>query len=286
MIDPCHPTAGVLRRATDAAWRAFLRSYPGWHAPAKTAAGIALSTGIMLACERSTPAAPPRSPFGSPGRFWPGEAEGGPRTIRTPDAGQAPAFDPGSATRASADMGGAGPRAAAQPLGATTLGNGQTGGAGLLEAPPFGSFSDGESRSLLLPVLPFGALYVPDLGDVVASGPTDAPRSVPTPGGLASVLAAVVAAVAWGHGRVRGVYSRKVGRVESQYRLIEGTRELTVAEIALMNEAKVLGAMIGAFVSRLRSAPDIERRWVSIGETHMQQGVMALVRAVAKPEGF
>ena len=53
-----------------------------------------------------------------------------------------------------------------------------------------------------------------------------------------------------------------------------------------MNEARVLGAMIGSFVSRLRSAPDVESRWVSIGETHMQQGVMALLRAVAKPEGF
>lgn len=85
--------------------------------------------------------------------------------------------------------------------------------------------------------------------------------------------------------------------MENQHRKIKGYRELTQEEIDLMNEIKEHGAKLGELCAKLEayiSADNEEngtpgadsRRWLSIGRTHMQQGVMALTRAVAKPEFF
>ena len=88
---------------------------------------------------------------------------------------------------------------------------------------------------------------------------------------------------------------------------ITGYRQLSEAEVALMNEAKALGAQCGALVEKLRSMPrtpdvpadfnpetaafadgppTIDQRWVSIGATDLQTGIMALVRAIAQPTTF
>lgn len=72
---------------------------------------------------------------------------------------------------------------------------------------------------------------------------------------------------------------------------ITGYRILTDTEIALMNEAKALGEQLGAFVAKLRATthdgtPTIDPRWISIGATDLQTGIMALVRAIAKPTTF
>lgn len=76
---------------------------------------------------------------------------------------------------------------------------------------------------------------------------------------------------------------------------IKGYRELSQAEIDLMNEIKEKGAEFEVLIKKLRDnqtaeqhgTPDGEaRRWISIGKTHFQQGLMALTRAVAKPEFF
>lgn len=74
--------------------------------------------------------------------------------------------------------------------------------------------------------------------------------------------------------------------MENQHRKIKGYRELNEAEIDLMNRIKEKGAELGNLVAELRSNPELEQRWVSIGMTHMQQGLMALTRAVARPEFF
>lgn len=74
--------------------------------------------------------------------------------------------------------------------------------------------------------------------------------------------------------------------MENQHRKISGYRELSQAEIDLMNEIKTKGAELGELVVKLRSAEGLDQRWVSIGATDFQTGLMALVRAVAQPTTF
>lgn len=76
--------------------------------------------------------------------------------------------------------------------------------------------------------------------------------------------------------------------MDNQHRKIKGYRELTPAEIGLMNDVKELGQQCDNMVRVLESMglPEPDDRWVAIGKTHLQQGIMALVRSVAKPESF
>jgi hypothetical protein len=74
--------------------------------------------------------------------------------------------------------------------------------------------------------------------------------------------------------------------MENQHRKISGYRELGEAEIALMNQIKAAGATLGEMIAVLRSNADLDQRWVSIGATHMQEGLMALTRSVAQPTFF
>ncbi len=75
--------------------------------------------------------------------------------------------------------------------------------------------------------------------------------------------------------------------MDNQHRLIKGYRELTESEIALMNEIKEKGAELGVIVAKLRGAGmELDQRWISIGATHLQEGLMALTRGVTKPEFF
>lgn len=74
--------------------------------------------------------------------------------------------------------------------------------------------------------------------------------------------------------------------MENQHRKISGYRELSQAEIDLMNEIKTKGTELGELVNKLRSAEGLDQRWVSIGATDFQTGLMALVRAVAQPTTF
>lgn len=83
---------------------------------------------------------------------------------------------------------------------------------------------------------------------------------------------------------------------------ITGYRQLSEQEVALMNEAKALAEQVGEFVKRLREHPPaalvdpaaampngkvpIDQRWVHIGATQLQQGFMALTRAIAQPTTF
>lgn len=78
--------------------------------------------------------------------------------------------------------------------------------------------------------------------------------------------------------------------MENQHRHIAGYRDLSQQEIDLMNQIKTHGESCRALIAQLREMPaggiEADRRWLSIGETHLQQGFMALTRAVAKPTTF
>ena len=73
--------------------------------------------------------------------------------------------------------------------------------------------------------------------------------------------------------------------MDNQHRLIKGYRELDAAEIAAMNAVKQHAEKTGELVAQARAA-GADPRWCSIAETQLQQGFMALVRSVAKPESF
>lgn len=74
--------------------------------------------------------------------------------------------------------------------------------------------------------------------------------------------------------------------MDNQHRQIKGYRELSQPEIDVMNEIKAKGAEIGELVAKLRGMPEIDQRWISIGATDLQTGLMALTRGVAKPTFF
>lgn len=86
--------------------------------------------------------------------------------------------------------------------------------------------------------------------------------------------------------------------MKDQHKMIKGYRDLSQEEIDLMNEIKQKGNELGELVDKIQAMQDItiaidsvsiplnDQRWVAIAKTHLQQGIMALTRAVAKPESF
>lgn len=108
--------------------------------------------------------------------------------------------------------------------------------------------------------------------------------------------------------------------MDNQHKKINGYRELTQEEIELMNRIKTkgeeLGALCGELAARLNTnleaktaaaknskitqedegsdeCAELRRfnaaepmRWLSIGKTNVQTGIMALIRAIAQPTTF
>lgn len=82
---------------------------------------------------------------------------------------------------------------------------------------------------------------------------------------------------------------------------ITGYRQLSEAEVALMNEGKALAEQCGAYIDKLNGYTDtklarlnpegatpitLDRRWISIGATDLQRGFMAVIRGIAQPTTF
>lgn len=81
---------------------------------------------------------------------------------------------------------------------------------------------------------------------------------------------------------------------------ITGYRQLSEAEVALMNEGMALAEQVGAYIAKLRDhrdanrssavdhgkTPAIDQRWFDIGATQLQQGFMAVLRGIAQPTTF
>ena len=74
--------------------------------------------------------------------------------------------------------------------------------------------------------------------------------------------------------------------MDNQHRQIKGYRELSQGEIDLMNEIKARGVELGTLVAKLRGVEGLDQRWISIGSTDLQTGLMALTRGVAQPNTF
>ena len=86
---------------------------------------------------------------------------------------------------------------------------------------------------------------------------------------------------------------------------VTGYRQLSEAEVALMNEGKALAEACGTYIAKLRTLPatgangvpftnegpdgpipSLDQRWVSIGATDLQRGFMAVIRGIAQPTTF
>ena len=84
---------------------------------------------------------------------------------------------------------------------------------------------------------------------------------------------------------------------------VTGYRQLSEAEVTLMNEGKALAEACGAYIAKLRThpgadpkghnaptepgqLPTLDQRWVSIGATDIQRGFMAVIRGIAQPTTF
>ena len=74
--------------------------------------------------------------------------------------------------------------------------------------------------------------------------------------------------------------------MDNQHKHIKGYRDLSQEEINLMNEIKSKGIELGALVDKLRNTEGLDQRWISIGATDFQTGLMALIRGVAQPTTF
>ncbi|MHA3082143.1 Acb2/Tad1 domain-containing protein [Acinetobacter sp. ANC 5383] len=74
--------------------------------------------------------------------------------------------------------------------------------------------------------------------------------------------------------------------MKDQHTKIKGYRDLSQEEIDLMNEIKAKGVELGELVAKLRATDGLDQRWVSIGATDLQTGLMALTRGVAQPTSF
>jgi hypothetical protein len=82
---------------------------------------------------------------------------------------------------------------------------------------------------------------------------------------------------------------------------ITGYRQLSDAEVALMNEGKALAEACGHYIAKLRLHPQakpeqapndgvalqsLDQLWISIGATDIQKGWMCVIRGIAQPTTF
>ena len=108
--------------------------------------------------------------------------------------------------------------------------------------------------------------------------------------------------------------------MDNQHKIIKGYRDLSQAELDMINDVESKGVELAALIEKLRQSVNAEfqtafviqgeargdearakadeqyrrvmastaeaNRWIQIGQDHLQQGLMALTRAVARPENF
>lgn len=68
---------------------------------------------------------------------------------------------------------------------------------------------------------------------------------------------------------------------------IKGYRAMSAEEIIEINEIKDESTRVESLIEHLISQnPNIDMRWVEIATMQLQQGFMALTRAVARPTTF
>ena len=67
---------------------------------------------------------------------------------------------------------------------------------------------------------------------------------------------------------------------------VTGYRQLSPADIELMNKVKAKGVEIGNLIAELRDTEGLDQRWIATGATDIQKGLMSVVRGIAQPDSF
>ena len=67
---------------------------------------------------------------------------------------------------------------------------------------------------------------------------------------------------------------------------ITGYRQLTDAEVDLMNKVKAKGAELGELINQLKNTDNLDQRWIATGATDIQKGLMCVTRGIAQPNSF
>ena len=64
--------------------------------------------------------------------------------------------------------------------------------------------------------------------------------------------------------------------------------QLTAEQLHYMNKLTEVGNLLGDMLNDLEldTSVNIDPRWMNIGKSQLQQGIMAVKRAVAKPDFF
>jgi hypothetical protein len=71
--------------------------------------------------------------------------------------------------------------------------------------------------------------------------------------------------------------------MDNQHKKISGYRDLTQPEIDAMNAVKDVEREFAALWKRLGGLDGVDRRWLAVARTHVEEGCSAAVRAVARP---
>lgn len=72
--------------------------------------------------------------------------------------------------------------------------------------------------------------------------------------------------------------------MDNQHREIKGYRELDSVEVNKINGIKELEKDVLEIVAQVYDWDSTDKRWANIAKTHVEEGFMALVRSIAKPE--
>jgi hypothetical protein len=65
---------------------------------------------------------------------------------------------------------------------------------------------------------------------------------------------------------------------------VKGYRELSEDDVADMNRVKDMEKQVGQLWREFAQFDDIDKRSMALAKTHLQEGFMFFVRAIAKPE--
>ena len=65
---------------------------------------------------------------------------------------------------------------------------------------------------------------------------------------------------------------------------VAGYKSQSEANVALVNNNKKLEEIGLRLLDELAALPDVDKRWLAIGRTHMEQAWMAINRSIFKPE--
>lgn len=72
--------------------------------------------------------------------------------------------------------------------------------------------------------------------------------------------------------------------MENQHKKISGYRDLDQAEIDAINHVKAAEMAFASLWQDLGVIPGVDRRWLAVARTHIEEGCSAAVRAVARPD--